>query len=161
MAGAAVPPIDATGEDTSVLARTLFGEARGEEPGGQIAVAWVIVNRALKARAFAEEYHSRHPLFGDGTIAAACQSAYHGIHQFSCWNTSDPGYKRMISVGQSDPQYQAMLHVAVMVLSGRALNPIGDCTHYYNPHACPMPDWARGKAPFAAIGHHLFFNDVR
>jgi len=37
--------------DIDVLARTLWGEARGEGPAGQVAVAWTIRNRVNDGRA--------------------------------------------------------------------------------------------------------------
>jgi spore germination cell wall hydrolase CwlJ-like protein len=159
MAGAFGIPIQSTGEDHTILARTLFGEARGEEPLGQIAVAWVIVNRALRAQKFAATYHARHPLFGDGTITSACQCEHNGIHQFSCWNTFDAGYRTMMAANAQ--ALASMAAVAEKVLAGYVQNPIGNCTHYFNPHAvAKTPPWAVGKTPFAAIGHHLFFDNV-
>lgn len=37
--------MSATDKDREILARTLWGEARGESLSGQIAVAWTIRNR--------------------------------------------------------------------------------------------------------------------
>ncbi|HJR27754.1 MAG TPA: cell wall hydrolase, partial [Pseudomonas sp.] len=69
----------ATEKDRDVLARTLWGEARGEGLPGQIAVAWAIRNRVNdgKARSW----------WGEG-YAGVCQAPY----QFSCWNKSDPNF---------------------------------------------------------------------
>jgi spore germination cell wall hydrolase CwlJ-like protein len=38
----------ATVRDRDILARTLYGEARGESFAGQIAVAWTIRNHAQR-----------------------------------------------------------------------------------------------------------------
>lgn len=37
--------MDATEKDRNILARTLWGEARGEGLAGQIVVAWTLRNR--------------------------------------------------------------------------------------------------------------------
>ena len=39
-----------TEQDWDTLARTIFGEARGESLQGQVGVAWVIRNRADSPR---------------------------------------------------------------------------------------------------------------
>lgn len=41
----------ATETDRDILARTLWGEARGESLAGQIAVAWTIRNRVNEGKA--------------------------------------------------------------------------------------------------------------
>jgi spore germination cell wall hydrolase CwlJ-like protein len=39
-----------TEKDRDILARTLWGEARGEGTAGQIAVAWTIHNRVFDGK---------------------------------------------------------------------------------------------------------------
>lgn len=60
--------------DVVTLARTLWGEARGEPIEGQVAVAWVIRNRADGAR-FAGQLLGR-----EGAVAHVCLTLW----QFSC-----------------------------------------------------------------------------
>ncbi|AZD06253.1 Cell wall hydrolase [Pseudomonas chlororaphis] len=69
----------ATEKDRDLLARTLWGEARGEGLAGQIAVAWTIRNRVNDGKAKS--------WWGEG-YAGVCQAPY----QFSCWNKNDPNY---------------------------------------------------------------------
>ena len=42
--------MSATEKDRDILARTLWGEARGEGTAGQIAVAWTIRNRVFDGK---------------------------------------------------------------------------------------------------------------
>ena len=70
----------------SLLALTLWGEARGEPVLGKRAVAWVVRNRMSIAEAWLERKGRQHPLFGDGTVAGVVLRPY----QFSCWLKGDP-----------------------------------------------------------------------
>ena len=68
-----------TEKDLDILARTLWGEARGESLAGQIAVAWTIRNRVNDGNAKS--------WWGEGYVGV-CQKPY----QFSCWNKNDPNF---------------------------------------------------------------------
>ena len=68
-----------TEKDRDILARTLWGEARGESLAGQIAVAWTIRNRVNDGK--------DKSWWGEG-YAGVCQKPY----QFSCWNRNDPNF---------------------------------------------------------------------
>ena len=75
----------------SLLALTLWGEARGEPVLGKRAVAWVVRNRMSIAEAWLERKGRQHPLFGDGTVAGVVLRPY----QFSCWLKGDPNSVHM------------------------------------------------------------------
>ena len=74
--------------EIDTLARTIFGEARGEPIKGQEAVASVVLNRVKVAQARGGRYWWGHD------IISVCQKPY----QFSCWNKSDPSYQRLTTV---------------------------------------------------------------
>lgn len=74
-----------TDKDRDILARTLWGEARGEGLAGQIAVAWTIRNRVNDLKTG--------PWRGEG-YSGVCQKPY----QFSCWNRTEPNYQFLIGV---------------------------------------------------------------
>ena len=57
--------------DLFTLARTVYGEARGESDQGRAAVAHVVLNRFRSDK-----------WFSAGTIEAVCRKP----SQFSCWN---------------------------------------------------------------------------
>jgi spore germination cell wall hydrolase CwlJ-like protein len=130
-----------------VLARTIYGEARGESVRGQEAVAAVIVNRAaLAAR--------RGGWWWGDDIASVCRKPY----QFSCWNKGDPNRARIEAVGEGDPVFQTCLRIARRAVAGTLDDPTRGATHYHTKAV--YPPWARGRAPCAEIGQHLFYNDV-
>ena len=68
-------------QDVDVLARTIWGEARGEGFAGQVAVGWAIRNRVE-----ADLGNDGKPdWWGEGYVGV-CKAPW----QFSCWNKNDP-----------------------------------------------------------------------
>lgn len=149
-------PIRATETDIEVLARTVFGEARGETMQGQIAVAYTVVHRAQIALAFKNQHGKPHPLFGDGSLASACKMPW----QYSCWNQNDPTRARMVTVTANDPAYQRALYVAHAVVCGQISDALPGSTHYYNPDVVAAPVWSAKARFMGSIGSHRFFKDV-
>ncbi|MBI1775213.1 MAG: cell wall hydrolase [Proteobacteria bacterium] len=139
-------------EDGNILARTIWGEARGEGEAGMTAVAAVIRNRACIAARYMGVRGRPHPLFGDGTIASACTAP----RQFSCWNASDPNRAKLLAVTAIDPQFHDATRIAEETIGGARADPTNGADHYFEK-SIPVPDWARGKTPTATIGHHVFF----
>ena len=74
--------------DLMIMAKTIWGEARGEGRNGQVAVAWVIRNRA-----------ERGGWFGN-TIREVCLKD----QQFSCWNNNDCNKRQIDGLSSNDPQ---------------------------------------------------------
>lgn len=139
--------------DIETLARTLYGEARGESRQGKIAVACVILNRVkLKKMCGWREIGGRKI----ATVAATCTRPY----QFSCWNRNDPNRKIIIQVTTKNKIYAECLEIAQAVCDEIIEDITNGATHYYNPKACQQPTWAKGKSPCIAIGQHLFFNNI-
>ncbi len=143
-------------KEVDTVARTLWGEARGEGDTGMQAVGCVIFNRVQIARKFIVVQSKPHPLFGDGTFADCCQRKF----QFSCWNAGDPNLAKLEAVDNSDPQFVIALRIAEQAVAGTLLPDITNgATHYYERHI-PAPPWAVGKTPCAEIGNHRFFKNV-
>jgi hypothetical protein len=141
---AAVPPAPAPDKSVDVLARTLWGEARGEGRAGIEGVASVVVNRA-----------SRGPKYWwGGTIVDVCKRP----NQFSCWNPGDPNRARLTLVTADDAAFRTCAQVAQAAVEGTLADATLGATHYHTDAI--MPPWARGKTPCARIGHHLFYNNV-
>jgi N-acetylmuramoyl-L-alanine amidase len=138
----------ATDHDKDVLARTLWGEARGEGLAGMIAVAWSIRNRV--------EDHKPASWWGEG-YAGVCQAPY----QFSCWNKNDPNYP-FLSGAEAIPatEFAAAQHAAEAVIDGSAPDITGGATHYYATTMPKPPVWAALATQTLKLGHHLFFKDV-
>ena len=135
-----------TAADIEVLARTVYGEARGEIPLGKLAVAWVIVNRAKRARS--------------GPAAAALKSTH-----FSTWNNArgpggrgDANQLAMMTADLSDPVYGACMIAALQAAHGLKPDPTGGARHYHARGA--RPKWAKDK-PYETIGRHRFYRGIR
>lgn len=139
--------------DLMEAGRTIWGEARGEKIEGQQAVAWVILNRAKLADAYAQRHRKPHPLFGDGTLRGVVTARL----QFSCRNADDPNYRRLISLPAEEvaPFMQIMRSVVEGHVSDQTLG----ATHYLNA-ALANPTWDDEATLTVTIGHHKFYKDV-
>jgi N-acetylmuramoyl-L-alanine amidase len=141
-----------TDKDRDILARTLWGEARGEGVAGQIAVAWSIRNRVEM------DLHSdgKPDWWGEG-YAGVCQKAY----QFSCWNKSDPNYACLSGAKLIALRELAQARIAAdQVIDGKVPDPTGGATHYYATTMPKAPNWVKGATQTLKLGHHVFFKDV-
>ena len=137
-----------TERDRDILARTLWGEARGESLAGQIAVAWTIRNRVKDGNArswWGEDY------------AGVCQKPY----QFSCWNKNDPNYPYLSGAKPIPFREFARAQIAAdHVIAGTAPDPTGGATHYYSITMPNAPKWTEGAMRTLRLGHHIFFAHV-
>lgn len=128
-----------------VLARTLWGEARGEGTAGMQAVACVILNRVRVAEA-------RGGYWWGNNIIQVCQKAY----QFSCWNRSDPNFQKLQAVDAHDPYFSVALRIARQAIDGQLEDATDGATHYHAAGAEPY--WALRQKPIAVIGRHIFYH---
>lgn len=133
--------------DIQILARTVYGEARGEyghQQGGLsslLAVANVVMNRLQQ-----KTWYGR-------TIIEVCQKPW----QFSCWNQNDPNYPLLMADVIGDPLYQTCYQVAERVSLGHWPDVTKGCDHYHADHVS-APKWAYGLNPKIIIGHHWFYD---
>jgi len=142
------PPRRQFDRDVDILARTIYGEARGEHVRGQEAVAAVVINRIRRAR----DRNGRY--WWGTTIETVCHKPW----QFSCWNAGDPNRQKIASVSARNRTFRTCLRVARRAMTGALKDPTDGATHY---HANAVnPPWARRRAPSAEIGGHLFYNDI-
>jgi spore germination cell wall hydrolase CwlJ-like protein len=133
--------------EADVLARTMWGEARGEGEAGMRAVAAVVMNRVAIAKARGGYW------WGSGVVGV-CQRPY----QFSCWNKSDANFRKILAVDATEPLFAAVLKMARDYVRGRGEDPTGGATHY---HAAGIrPRWSEGHEPAVIIGRHFFYNDM-
>ncbi len=131
-----------------VLARTIFGEARGEPHEGLIAVACVVLNRVKVAQKRGGKYWWGHD------IITVCQKPY----QFSCWNRSDPSYKRLLEVTEKNIHFATCLRIARRAVIGTLKDNTNGATHYHADYVSPY--WAQGERPIKTIGRHIFYKLV-
>lgn len=131
--------MEASDRDLDVLARTIWGEARGESQEGRIAVAWVVRNRSERRR-------------WPSAVAAVCEQPW----QFSCWNASDPNRSKLLDLSTEDMLYKECHEVARAVLAGEIPDPTGGADHYFADWITP-PAWAEQMTFTTTIGRHLFY----
>lgn len=140
--------------DIDILARTIYGEARGESRSGKIAVANVVMNRIKFHNQAGYKVVRGHRL---ASVAETCLKPF----QFSCWLDNDVNKKIIEAVGTEDGVYRECLDIANDAVRQRLVDVTRGATHYYNPKVCKCPAFAEGKEPCAVIGGHYFFNNIR
>lgn len=139
----ATVPAGFTARDLDLLARTIWGEARGQPRAGQEAVANVIMNRVRSRR------------YPSTPAAVVLQRA-----QFSAWNAGNPNRAKMEAVTDADPQFRLALDIARRALEGTLAQHVSaDTLHYVNPRVS-WPSWAQTASGALDIGDHRFLAGV-
>lgn len=121
-----------TEEDVALLARLVYGEARGEPYEGQVAVAAVVLNR-MKTAGF--------PNTMEGVIFQKLQ--------FSC---VDDG-QFYLDIPEDSSVYQA----AIDALEG--IDPTNGCVYFYNPEISTSQWIFDNTQTLMTIGNHRFAID--
>lgn len=141
-------PYHPTIQDIDTLARTIYGEARGEfhlDEGGIppfIAVANVVMNRLKCPSRYGDNIHK------------ICQRRY----QFSCWNKNDPNYCRITNVKKEDDHLFRLSFLTAEKVSRCDWPDITfGSNHYFSTSMRTIPKWAVGRAMQIRIGRHLFY----
>lgn len=136
-------------QDIDTAARTLWGECRGEPQAGQIAVAWVIRNRAERKRfAGALVGHA-------GAVDRVCKAKW----QFSCWWDQQAPHLKALTADRLEMQTDLVKGV----LGGITPDPTNGADHYHTiakpgyADAWP-PNWAPTMAEVARFGGHVFYD---
>lgn len=141
-AGASLTPFVAknlppgiTPEEDQIV-RTVYGEAAGEPPEGQRAVAAVIRNRVVQS-------------------GRPTSDVIFAPNQFEPWNNAATRAK-LEALDPASPDYQRIL---ANIRQGG--DPTGGATHFYSPTAQAAlgrqaPAWAQGTP--TVIGNHQFYN---
>lgn len=136
-------------EDIKNLAKTIWGEARGESPEGQEAVANVVMNRVGAGKWFS------------GTVTTVVTRPY----QFSAWNPDDPNSAKMDAEGEKmtpSPSFARAVAIAARAMSGQLPDRTGGATHYHSRYMTTFPKWAKTPEAIqtAVIGTHIFYKGV-
>lgn len=139
--GAAVT--DSIGSDADILARTIYGEARGEVDSAKLGVASVVMNRVANGFSY--------PGGLDG-VAAVCQAR----NQFSCWNANDPNRSVCLAVTASDPVFQRCLQIAAGAIDGTLSDNTAGATYYHDLSIGTPARWGN-VVQTAAYGRLVFF----
>lgn len=127
------------------LARTIYGEARGEGVAGMEAVAQVIMNRL-----HAEKWYS----------GSNIQAVVFKKWQFSAWNVNDPNRDKIMLLmpNTGDVVFDMAYSIAGKALAGDLENTVGDSTHYHAAYI--LPNWAEKETPDYKVGNHLFYEGI-
>lgn len=146
--------------DTELLAMLCYGEARGEEPRGQVSVMQVVKNRVEHGGWFL-----------DSGILKAGYSKYHAvclknafvsklgkyIYQFSCFQDGDPNRDILLALCSDIDMHSVLSRFpSSKVIDGTLEDISKGATHYYSPSICGTPSWAKKMKVTAIIGHHIF-----
>lgn len=118
------------------LAEAIYYEARGEPLSGQIAVAWVILNRVNSPR-----------------FPATVEEVVNQPYQFSYLNAG----KMPVSYPEFE-SYKLAKKIATGVLHGTILDPSNGSTFYLNPKKLKrLPKWVHQFKQVAVLGNHNFY----
>ena len=124
-----------------VLAKTIYGEARGELSkygmNSLIAIGNVVINRCKKS---------------GKTVEGECMKP----RQFSCWNKNDPNYNIIQNIDVGDKIYKICLDIADKIINGTQADVTNGADHYYSK-TINSPYWAKGKKKILEIGNHVYY----
>jgi len=127
--------------DLEIMARTIWGEARGEPYNGQVAVGDVIMNR------------TRHPKRWANTVRGVCRQKW----QFATWLDHDAVHaankRKMLDVTLEDES----LRRAVRACLDAYDDDITEGSDHYYADTIEPPPWTKNMTFTRKIGHHLFF----
>lgn len=122
---------------------TIAMEASGEGDDGQLAVAFVLVNR-LK----------------DGRWGSNLASVVLWPEQFSGWNTHDPNRMRLARMMNADQAILTAGFALNKAVRGSVTDPTMGATHYYSEDMPQPPSWAATGHFLVQIGKHRFYDKV-
>lgn len=128
---------DMTEDQLDYMARTIYGEARGEGSKGMQAVANVIMNRVSQG----------------GWYGASIKDVVTKPYQFSCWNEGD--VNRTVILYATAAQLANARSIAEKVVNGELGDITGGATHYHAKNITPY--WAASMTKTATIGNHIFY----
>lgn len=132
------------GADINIVAKTMYGEARGEDTDGWQAVANVIMNRVAK-----KTWYGLTPY-------EVCLKP----KQFSCWNFGDPNCEVLENIPVDSLIYRACIDLATRAVNGVLPDITLDATHYRVIGTGASWDPGNKLVPCKIIGRHEFFNTV-
>lgn len=126
-------------QEIDTLARTIWGEARGEGSAGMQAVGNVVMNRVRRGGWWGSD------------IPAVCRKPY----QFSCWNKDDANYPLLGRIDEADLEFATALRLARRAVYGALPDITHGADHYHAAGIYPV--WSKGERPVAVIGRHIFY----
>ncbi|TAN54915.1 MAG: cell wall hydrolase, partial [Rhodospirillales bacterium] len=105
-------------DPADVLARTIWGEARGESKAGREAVAAVVMNRVGVAGRHGGRF------WWGNDVVSVCLKPW----QFSCWNANDPNRAKLQAVDENNRVFAQCRRIADAALTGELDDPTDGAT---------------------------------
>ena len=133
---------DMTQDQDVYLAKTMWGEARGEGALGMQAVGNVVMNRVNAGSWY----------------GASIKDVVTKKYQFSCWNENDPNRAIIDAITPQQLSLNGTLAIARQVIAGTLPDITGGATHYHAKNI--KPSWASSMKKTATIGNHIFYKEV-
>jgi N-acetylmuramoyl-L-alanine amidase len=133
-----------THQDIDILARTLYGEARGEYsqvgPAAFIAIANVVMNRFQEKKKYGS------------SLEEICLKPW----QFSCWNKNDPNFPLLQDEYlNEDTLFRIAQNTARKVSYGLWPDLTRGSNHYHATHC--QPSWIQAGKLRLRLGGHMFY----
>lgn len=129
-------------EQIEYMARTMWGEARGEGTTGMRAVGHVIMNR-VKAGIW---------------YGATPKEVVLKKWQFSCWNKDDPNRAKLLAVTSADSNFALAQSLAKAIYADTMPDITNGATNYLALGSLSkIPSWATKMQQVASIGNHTFY----
>ena len=124
------------------MAKTMWGEARGEGLAGMQAVGNVIMTR----------------VDAGSWYGASVKDVVLKPYQFSCWNANDPNRAKIDALTEAQLESSMAWPLARQIIGVTLPDITGGATHY---HANSItPKWAASMKKTAIIGNHIFYKEV-
>lgn len=129
-------------EQIDYMARTAWGEARGEGTTGMQAVINVIMNRVRAGSWY----------------GATPKEVVLKKSQFSVWNANDPNYLKMLAVDEKDSSFKMAKALATLAYNGQLEDITNGATNYLAlASLSTAPSWVGAMQEVAVIGNHTFY----
>lgn len=127
-------------DPVQVLARTAWGEARGQGTIGMRAVLATIGNRVAE------------PGWWGNSFISVCLRR----NQYSCWHAADPNFPKLMAVTAADPQFAMALFLAQSLIDGKLGDVTAGADSYYALGSV-QPSWAVPPRYRCTIGTQAFY----
>ena len=140
-------------EDRECLARNIFWEARNQTVEGQVAVAWVTLNRVEDDRfpgSICRVVHQANRDSNGNPIRNQCQFSWY------CDGKSDRIPSNVIAQ-RAWEDAQLIADVVLLDWARQKASPVQNATYYHADYVTPR--WARNFTQVAQVDTHIFYEN--
>lgn len=127
--------------EIELLARCIYGEARGEPDAGKLAVAHVVLNRVR----------------ANGFYGKSVREVILKPWQFSCFNDKDPNLPKIAAETFSKYPIDICRVIASLAIQSLTVDPTGGATLYHAQSV--SPEWKDKVRFLCRIGSHSFYKE--